>query len=60
MGITRAEWPFKSMEVGETTTYTDRQQGVRAQAYAHTYGRSSLKKFRTWSDSGGIHVQRVN
>lgn len=60
MGKTRAEWPFKSMQVGQIATYKDREHGLKAQSYAHTYGRYSLKKFRTWTDQDGIHIERLN
>ena len=54
----RKEWPFKSMEIGETVFFP-REKAPNAQAYVHVFARQSKKKFKTRTKDGVLYVKRT-
>lgn len=57
----RYKWPFRNMSIDEVIDAT----GLNGrdlnfiQAYCHSYGVSSRKKFETFTENGRIFVRRV-
>ena len=57
----RFKWPFRKMSIDEVIDATglNGRDNEFIQAYCHSYGVSSRKKFETFTDDGKIFVRRV-
>ena len=56
----RIDWPFNKMDIGEIVTIKDHKLIGRGQIYAHLYGRSSGKKFKTKKVDDILYVKRLS
>ena len=54
----RSKHPYASMGVGDIVSISENTN--KMQVYAHTYARSSGKKFMTRTIDGVLHVKRVS
>ena len=55
----RTKLPFPKMEIGDSVFFGAEESPKKMQAYAHTYGNQSGKKFITRKEADGMRIWRI-